>query len=971
MTPERYQRIGQLFDAALEQAPEARAAFLAAACGDDVALRAEVEQLLAHQEESEQYLAQSALHVSAALLAQGKPVTAIGRQIRHYQLLSLLGAGGMGEVWLAQDTQLERKVALKLLPAEFTRSQAHVRRFAQEAKAASALSHPNIITIHEIGETTTDSDGTHYIVTEYVEGKTLRQLLTGPMPLSDVLDIALQIADALVAAHQAGIIHRDLKPENVMVRPDGLVKVLDFGLAKLLGKDAGENPHDDAAVTDDTGDQTALDSSSAAHSLTIPGTVMGTISYMSPEQALAQPLDQRTDIFSFGVMLYEMVTGQRPFLGNSNADVRDAILHYPPPFAVAWASGVPPELRWILERALAKNPAARFQTAAECKAALKRLRQDANASALSSANEVRLSVASALARRKQMRNVALAAVVLLGLVGVWRWLGARTSTPLAVRAANFTQLTTAPGQELYPSLSPDGKMLVYASDETGNWDIYLQRVNGSTPINLTKDALANDTQPAFSPDGERIVFRSEREGGGIFVMGATGENVHRLLDHGQNPAWSPNGQEIAFSNGSFARPSERGNYPSPLQVLTIATGAKRQITTTDAVQPSWSPHGDRIAYWGNHAGGQRDIWTVSAQGGESVAVTNDAALDWNPVWSPDGRYLYFASDRGGSMNLWRIPVEEKTGKVLGEPEAVTTPATYSGYISFSRDGRYLAYAQILSQSNIQSANFDPVRGKLVGNPAWITQGSRIATDPNGSPDGEWVVFGSTGDKQEDLYLVRRDGTGLRKLTDDKFKDRAPVWLPDGQLIVFFSDRSGRYEFWTIKPDGSELQQYSQTTGPGAQAPLPAADGVHLLCNLQWGAPLIVNLNQPWAPQTPQQLPAAGFPAGVMFWSWSSDGRKVVGHGKGIYSYSFDTQQYEQLTELGEFPRWLPDNQRLVFFAQDKLYLLDSHTRKTQELLQIASHQFQSLNLSRAGRALYYSLKTIEADIWLASLTAEP
>ena len=960
MTPERYRRIGRLFDEALELAPEERAAFLDQACGpdagDDAELRVEVEKLLSHHSESEEFLSRPAMHVIASLLAQNPAPSVAGKQIKHYQLVSPLGAGGMGEVWLAYDSQLERKVALKLLPEQFTRSQNHVRRFAQEAKAASALSHPNIITIHEIGE----ADGTHYIITEFIEGQTLRQMLAGPLPLQTVLEIAVQVADALTAAHRAGIVHRDLKPENVMVRPDGLVKVLDFGLAKLTDRS-----------------ETGAETPAGLQVNTDPGTVLGTISYMSPEQALAAPLDHRTDIFSFGVMLYEMVTGQRPFRGASNAAVYDAILHHTAAPATTLQPELPYELQLIIERALEKKPEQRFQTAAELKAALKTLKHESGSVAFAPASGAIPQPLRQPGWRRWGAKAAIAGsvMIVIAAAGYLLWSGLKTTKAPAMRVANFTQLTTAPGQEIYPSLSPDGKLLIYASDEAGNWDIYLQRVSGATPINLTRDSAANDTQPAFSPDGEQIVFRSDREGGGIFVMGATGENVRRLVDRGHNPAWSPDGQEIAFSISTFTRPSERGTYPSPLLVARVATGEIRQLTPTDTSQPNWSPHGYRIAYWGIQRGGQRDIWTVGARGGEPVAVTNDPGLDWNPTWSPDGRYLYFASDRGGSMNLWRAPIDEQSGNLLGELEPVTIPATYSGYISFSRDGRHLAYARVAHQINLQQVSFDPVKARIEAPPVWITQGSRIATDPDFSPDSEWVVFGATGDKQEDLFIVRRDGTGLRQLTNDKYKDRAPRWSPDGKQIVFFSDRSGRYEYWMIEPDGGPngggLRQFSHTSGPGAQAPLWSPDGLRLLCNMQQGKSIIVDATQPWSQQTPQALPAAGAPAGLMMLSWSADGRKLAGHNGGIYSYSFDSGRYERLTGVGQYPMWLNDNQRLLFFAQDKLYLLDSRTRKTQEILSVAPNRFQSLGVSHNSRVVYFSLQTTEADIWLASLEAQP
>ncbi len=953
MTPDRYQQIASVYHQAAELKPDQRAPFLDRVCADDVELRKEVESLIASDEQAGDFLGRPAMEVAAELAVSDKAPSIAGRTIGHYQVLSLLGAGGMGEVWLARDAQLERNVALKLLPEQFTRSPAHVRRFAQEAKAASALNHPNIITIHEIGE----AEGTHYIVAEFVEGQTLRQMLTRPLPLPEVLEIAVQIAGALVAAHKAGIVHRDLKPENVMVRPDGLVKVLDFGLAKLTDQSGG--------------DTEAL---AAIQVKTDPGTVMGTISYMSPEQALAKKLDQRTDIFSFGVMLYEMVTGERPFQGVTNAAIYDSILHHTPAPVTQSLPDLPNELQWIIDHALEKDRELRFQTASDLKAALKTLKRDSGSGTASAARGPTPQPLRQPGRSRWFPKAAIAsgAVIVLAVAGYLLWSGLKTTkAPPAMRIANFTQLTTAPGQEIYPSLSPDGKLVVYASAEAGNWDIYLQRVSGATPINLTKDSTADDTQPAFSPDGEQIVFRSSRDGGGIFVMGATGENVRRLIDYGHNPAWSPNGQEIAYSKGSFARPSERGNYPGPLFAVKVATGEIRQVTETDAVQPNWSPHGDRLAYWGIPRGGQRDIWTVGARGGEPVAVTNDPALDWNPVWSPDGRYLYFASDRGGSMNLWRVPIDERSGKLLGAPEPVMTPATYSGYISFSRDGRHLAYAQVVHQINLLQVGFDPVRGRIEAKPVWITQGSRIATDPDFSPDGAWVVFGATGDKQEDLFVVRRDGAGLRQITNDKHKDRAPRWSPDGRRIVFFSDRSGRYEYWLINPDGGELRQFSHTSGPAAQAPLWSPDGLRLLCNLQTGPPIIVDANQPWSQQSPQVLPAAGFPAGLMFWSWSADGRKLAGHSGGVYIYSFASQRYERLTEFGEHPIWLNDNQRLLFFSQDKLYLLDSRTRKTQEILSVASNRFQSLGVSRDSRVIYFGLQTTEADIWLAALEKGP
>lgn len=281
--------------------------------------------------------------------------------------------------------------------------------------------------------------------------------------------------------------------------------------------------------------------------------------------------------------------------------------------------------------------------------------------------------------------LAVAALV-IAATAAYFVLRPRTETASQAKDISFTQLTDQAGRETFPSLSADGRSLVYAARGSANWDIYFHRVGGKNPINLTKDCSADDTQPAFSPDGERIAFRSEREGGGIFVMGATGESVRRLSDFGFNPAWSPDGKEIVFGTAVAWDPAARIALESQLWVVNASSGEKRILTkpavALDAVQPNWSPHGYRIAYWAVH-GGQRDIWTVSADGTHPVAVTQDAALDWSPVWSPDGSRLYFASDRAGSMNLWRVSIDEKSGRVLGRLEAITTPSPYSAARSAS------------------------------------------------------------------------------------------------------------------------------------------------------------------------------------------------------------------------------------------------------------------------------------------------
>ncbi len=367
MTSERWEQIEKIFDAALKLDPDRRTSFLDQACDGDIELRREVVSLLASDEQAGSFLAGPATEIVTKVMAAEKIASAIGQRIGHYQTLNLLGAGGMGEVYLAEDTQLKRKVAIKLLPVEFTTQPERVRRFIQEARSASALNHPNIITIHEIGETPSEAGVRRYIVTEYVEGETLRQRMAGspqqearPIGLLDAIDIASQVTAALTAAHEAGITHRDIKPENVMVRRDGIVKVLDFGLAKLT--EPSEPVIDTQAPT-------------LAGNSTEAGVVMGTPRYMSPEQARGEKVDARTDIFSLGVMLYEIVAGQPPFTGATTGEVIAAILRDAPPPLSDLAPDAPPELDFILRRALRKDREGRYQAASELLADLKRLKR--------------------------------------------------------------------------------------------------------------------------------------------------------------------------------------------------------------------------------------------------------------------------------------------------------------------------------------------------------------------------------------------------------------------------------------------------------------------------------------------------------------------------------------------------------------------------------------------------------------------
>src|SRR6266700_2330399 len=552
MTPERWQQLKQIFQSALERNPAERSAFLNQACADDPLLRSQVESLIASHKQAGDSIEAMAAEAATEMLDDDQAVSIVGKQISHYQVVSRIGRGGTGEVFLAHDTSLGRKVALKLLRSDFTRIEERLRRFRQEARAASALNHQNILTIHEIGH-----DGSlHFMATEYVEGETLRQHLSrARITVGQTLDVGVQVASALAAAHQAGIIHRDIKPENIMLRTDGNVKVLDFGLAKLTEPKTIET----AAPT-------------LPQVETAPGVVMGTFSYMSPEQARGLTVDARTDIWSLGVMIYEMATGRQPFEGETASDVMSLILQKEPLPLAHSSPEVPTELERIVRKALRKDKEERYQTIKDLLIDLRNLRKElelsaemersappisgrAMSSGQSAAAATAHSASSAEYIVTEIKQHKRAAILILGIIIIVSAIGfyllsrrSPATKEAAPRNATFTQLTDQSGPEYFASLSPDGKSLVYAGYASRNWDIYLQRVGGKNPINLTKDSAADDTQPAFSPDGDRIVFRSEREGEGIFLMGATGQSVKPLTNFGYDPAWSSDGKEIACAD---------------------------------------------------------------------------------------------------------------------------------------------------------------------------------------------------------------------------------------------------------------------------------------------------------------------------------------------------------------------------------------------------------------------------------------
>lgn len=577
---------------------------------------------------------------------------------------------------------------------------------------------------------------------------------------------------------------------------------------------------------------------------------------------------------------------------------------------------------------------------------------------------------------------ALAAIV-TATVGIALFVAIRNRGGASAPQLMFTQLTADPGTESFSSVSPDGQSFVYVHgpiDYAGESDIYLRRVGSDRAINLTPNSPGADTQPAFSADGLQIAFRSERSGGGIFRMRINGESVQRVTDSGYNPSWSPDGKSIAYSTISMAAsPGYRAGPIGEVWVVDVASGTRTRIAPADAVQPHWSPHGHRVAYWGID-GTTSAIYTVPSSGGEATPVpgaarTAPGEFIWNPVWSPDGRFLYFSANRSGSMNAWRIPMDEATGHALGPPEPITLPATFAAHFSFSGRGDRLVFASLTARASIHRLPFDPVNGRVEGDPVVVTKDSHHWVWPEPSPDGRFLAFHSGGARPEDIYVSAADGSDVRQLTDDPAPDRTARWSPDGRRIAFYSIRSGHWNIWIVNADGSGLRQVTDFRDARLPSfPAWSPDGRRMSVNLRPGEAFTFDPDASWDEHHLQFVPQV---AQRFFtpWSWSPDGRAIAGwygQGGGIVIYALATRTYESITTFGATPVWLNDNRRVIFAFQNRLFVVDRVTKSPRELISFGEGRIQiaaggGFSVTKDGRTIYATPVIREGDIWMATI----
>jgi serine/threonine protein kinase len=853
LNSKRWEKLDELFHAALEREAGPRAAYIVEVCGDDHELRQELESMLAHNELASSFIESPAYRIEAETILQSESSEdLVGRTFGPYQIIRLLGTGGMGVVYLAFDQELQRKVALKFLADDLLYDKQRVQRFKQEARAASALNHPNILTIHQIG----DVDGRQFIATEFVDGETLRRLLKRKqLNAVQKIDVATQIASALSAAHAADIMHRDIKPENVMVRPDGYVKVLDFGLAKLAEGPSFGSEHSTFLNTEQ-------------------GTIVGTIQYMSPEQARGQVVDARTDIWSLGVVLYEMLTESAPFRGETNSDVIAAILEREPLPLTHYDVKVADEMQLVVNKSLKKDRAQRYQTVKDMLGELRVIKQrfevqiDSEESALTKplaaqagseraargaietgeiARTSRISSAQYLIseiRQHQagVTTALLSLVLATTVIAAWYFKTNGGKSVAHPPSMEMTRLATN-DQVHTAAISPDGKSVAYVVHEPAccfQQSVRLRQVDTTSDIQIDPPSSQYHQHLSFSPDGTYVYFTDGSDS--LYRMPALGGPKTKLITGvSSTVSFSPDGKRITFL---------RRDYPSPndttLMVANSDGTREEQIASRKKPDffdggPSWSPIAPAIACG---AGGVDDggrymsVVEVRLDGREQRQITSQRWNNVGPlVWLSDGSGLLMLAEEQASIfspQIWELSYPD------GSARRITNELSSYDNLGLSADSKKLLTEQtdqpsniwMVSQSGQQHQVTSGVKGlydhlfwlfdhqlvyESISSGQWdiwrldVEKGTRTQLtmkvgangDSSASADGRFIVFASNRAGPLNIWRMDSDGANPKQLTRGNNEDDSPRCTPDGKWVVYESTRSEKTTLWKVSIEGGE------------------------------------------------------------------------------------------------------------------------------------------------------------------------
>ena len=983
-----------LFHSAMERNPEERAAFLDQACAGDQELRREVEGLVAASEQAGSFIEGPALEVEARSLAgehsDARAEVMVGRTIGHYRLIAPLGSGGMGEVYLAQDNILGRSVALKLLHAFFTKDSERLRRFEQEARAASALNHPNIVTIHEIGH-----DGPfHFIAQEFVEGVTLNKYLGSKgLALNEVLEIAMQVASALAAAHAKGIVHRDIKPENIMVDEGSHlgrrnhVKVLDFGIAKLADLPAA-----------------ALKAEAATRLLvnTGEGRAIGTAAYMSPEQARGESVDARTDIWSLGVVLYEMLTGKQPFVGETSQDVLASILRddlSPLP------TELPDNLRWMLKKALRKESGDRYQTARELFSDLRELQgqmheTEANAGrsfspSMEQAGQARIPTASdpavtmeaparptssaeyIVGKIEHHRGAAIIAltVLVIGVAGLGFGLNKlisqrqtsqqQTRPALPFQRMKIARLTST-GKATEAAISPDGKYVVHVVDDGQQQSLWMRQVSStSSNIQINPPADVSYFGLTFSPDGDNLYYVAwdHKKPITLYQRPVLGGASRKLItDIDTVVTFSPDGKQFAFLRG----------YPLQGETAMLVANAdgtsERKLAASRLAfgpfgNPAWSPNGEVIAYPAEIADATGNYMTLGevrvADGSEKPITSQRWWRVERLAWLRDGSGLVFTAREGvaSPSQIWYLSYPG------GQAYRVTNDLhDYLG-MSLTADSAALVTVQSEQVSNIWIApNDDARRARQVTHTKFDG-----VEGISWTPDGK-IVYASGASGNLDLWMVEPTGTGQKQLTADAGNNSLPSVSSDGRYVVFMSDRTGTNHIWRIDIDGSKATQL--TNGGGELTPQCLPTGQWVLYGITSGkggiGKVAIDGGETEQIIDENALRVAISPDGK--WIASAYFQPTV---VKFAIYPIEGGEPHRILDLSGYYyiRWTPDGRALAYVDQKNLSNIQTQIIEggpSRQLTNFKSDLIFSFAWSRDGKQLALARGTVNKDVVLIS-----
>jgi eukaryotic-like serine/threonine-protein kinase len=964
MDPDRWKQVEELYHAALEREENGRATFLEQACAGDEAMRLRVESLLAHSERaSSSFLEEPALEMAAKALAEDQDVeatsppylephgirpelqTITGKKVSHYRVLEVLGGGGMGMVYKAEDARLHRSVALKFLPKALAKDRQALERFQREAQAASALNHPNICTIYDIGE----FEGQPFIAMELLEGQTLRErIATGiasglgtvgaglappspvaagiptrapqgvPLQIDTLLDIAIQIADGLEAAHGKGIMHRDIKPANIFLTKRGQAKILDFGLAKLTVETGSPLRHTPTAPLD-------------PESLTSSGAALGTVAYMSPEQARGEKLDARTDLFSFGSVLYEMATGNPPFVGNTWAVIVHALLGEAPALVRSLNPQTPQELERIIGKALEKDRTPRYQSAAEMLADLKRLEQEIDSGRGSpGAGLVSASTPADTARVTAPPETAPGGAVLRPILP-GQWTGPGVAIGIAVvllailvfllarplptpRVLSVNQITHD-GRDKFAVFSPfplatDGSR-VYFTESAGsaNTIVQVSAAGGDTAPLFTSPSSPFPEVQDISPDGSELLFTSGASSDPpLEILPLPPGSAHRLGDlQAHAAAWSLKGQRIAYAKGN------------ELYVCNDDGTESRKLAAVAGLikWPRWSPDGTALRFTViDGKAGTDSLWEVRSDG----THLSPLLLGWNNPpdeccgsWTPDGKYFVFQSTRNGRTNIWARREHEGLLR-RGHSEPVLLTSGGMNYLSpvVSQDGKRIFAIGAIPRGEL--ARYDAASRQFL---PYLSEIS--AVDLDFSRDGQRVAY--VAYPEGTLWWSKIDGTERRQLTFAPMQASLPRWSPDGTRIAFAATTGGQtWTIYIVSRDGGAPQQLTNGQKSGGDVGW-SPDGKTLIFGslgflLATERHVAIHLLD----LATLRISTIGGSEGLFSPRWSPDGRYITAitaaDQNRLMLYDFETQKWRTLTEASiGYPTWSRDA-RYIYFDCD-------------------------------------------------------